>query len=358
MLLRKLESQFVFRCMNGGTCIDGIDSFTCSCPPRLTGVLCECLILSNYTLDCTYNELNATWLPIFPTEEEITTTTETFTTAPAFVSSPEVPITLVQSTEFTKLTEMTETSQELTDTTVIISKTHFTPSILISTEKSSLETRSTTATFVEENFTTITPISGEPRSFSSTTTISPIHTTTYVEESVTQTTSRTLSTPVSTSTLVPEPPTKIVPPTITGKEVQRTTSYSNISILTSTPLTTSSSVKPTILTIIPTTMTPTTVSEETPVYSTVFKQTSMITLTSFVPTVSDTVPVGVLSTLMSQTESEATTIAYGTAMKETTTVSVEPRTEKEECGPDSPCKSERPCIVAPGELEVSLFLIY
>lgn len=31
--------------MNGGTCIDGVDDFTCSCPAGLTGLLCECLIL-------------------------------------------------------------------------------------------------------------------------------------------------------------------------------------------------------------------------------------------------------------------------------------------------------------------------
>ncbi|RXG67079.1 Protein eyes shut [Armadillidium vulgare] len=31
------------RCMNGGTCIDGVDSFQCSCPDYSSGVLCECL---------------------------------------------------------------------------------------------------------------------------------------------------------------------------------------------------------------------------------------------------------------------------------------------------------------------------
>lgn len=44
-----------FRCINGGTCIDGIDNFVCSCPPNITGVLCECLILEDNKLDCTYN---------------------------------------------------------------------------------------------------------------------------------------------------------------------------------------------------------------------------------------------------------------------------------------------------------------
>lgn len=40
--------------MNGGTCIDGVDNFTCSCPPRLTGTLCECLIQDDDTYDCEY----------------------------------------------------------------------------------------------------------------------------------------------------------------------------------------------------------------------------------------------------------------------------------------------------------------
>lgn len=51
--------------MNGGTCIDGVDNFTCSCPPDLTGILCECLILNEYEVDCTY---------IRPTPYEISST--------------------------------------------------------------------------------------------------------------------------------------------------------------------------------------------------------------------------------------------------------------------------------------------
>lgn len=41
--------------MNGGTCIDGVDDFTCSCPPGLTGLLCECLILDDTEEDTDAN---------------------------------------------------------------------------------------------------------------------------------------------------------------------------------------------------------------------------------------------------------------------------------------------------------------
>lgn len=60
--------------MNGGTCIDGIDSFSCSCPPKLTGMMCECLIIDNNFLDCSYisyTTLTTTALPI--TTKDVTT---------------------------------------------------------------------------------------------------------------------------------------------------------------------------------------------------------------------------------------------------------------------------------------------
>lgn len=54
--------------MNGGTCIDGVDDFTCSCPPQLTGLLCECLILDEEdqgaeggsNLNCNYTRNDST----------------------------------------------------------------------------------------------------------------------------------------------------------------------------------------------------------------------------------------------------------------------------------------------------------
>ncbi|XP_060644695.1 LOW QUALITY PROTEIN: protein eyes shut [Drosophila nasuta] len=48
------ECQLGPRCMNGGVCIDGVDTFSCSCPPLLTGMLCECLMVGEESLDCNY----------------------------------------------------------------------------------------------------------------------------------------------------------------------------------------------------------------------------------------------------------------------------------------------------------------
>ena len=80
--------------MNGGTCIDGIDTFTCSCPPKLTGVLCECLILEDR------KSLNCTYIRPTPYIDEITPTTE-------------LTSELIESTETTtQVPNITETSQE------------------------------------------------------------------------------------------------------------------------------------------------------------------------------------------------------------------------------------------------------
>lgn len=80
--------------MNGGTCIDGVDNFTCSCPPRLTGVFCECLIVDSFTLDCTYTSPSPITLPTspLPTTETPTTLTEKQTTLETTIfESTEVP---------------------------------------------------------------------------------------------------------------------------------------------------------------------------------------------------------------------------------------------------------------------------
>lgn len=47
------EKFIVRRCENGGTCIDGVDGYTCTCPKGLTGQSCECEFLDDSTANCT-----------------------------------------------------------------------------------------------------------------------------------------------------------------------------------------------------------------------------------------------------------------------------------------------------------------
>lgn len=87
--------------MNGGTCIDGVDNFTCSCPPRLTGSLCECLILEDESYDCEYvspTPLTSSTQSVLTTLMEETTSTKPFTNmTPTY--SPTNYTTLVSSTD-------------------------------------------------------------------------------------------------------------------------------------------------------------------------------------------------------------------------------------------------------------------
>lgn len=93
--------------MNGGTCIDGVDNFTCSCPPNLTGVLCECLILDDKNLDCTYIR------PTFPV-----TIIHESSTVPS-TQTPEITTTEVPNLYTTELlANVTNETSFTTDTTV------------------------------------------------------------------------------------------------------------------------------------------------------------------------------------------------------------------------------------------------
>ncbi|XP_030080407.1 protein eyes shut [Drosophila hydei] len=60
------ECQLGPRCMNGGVCIDGVDTFSCSCPPLLTGMLCECLMVGEESLDCNYTAPATSAPPVTP----------------------------------------------------------------------------------------------------------------------------------------------------------------------------------------------------------------------------------------------------------------------------------------------------
>ncbi|XP_039488830.1 protein eyes shut isoform X1 [Drosophila santomea] len=81
------ECQLGPRCMNGGVCIDGVDTFSCSCPPLLTGMLCECLMVGEESLDCNYTA------PATQAPPRRTTTTSTM--APPTVKPVTPPETTV-----------------------------------------------------------------------------------------------------------------------------------------------------------------------------------------------------------------------------------------------------------------------
>ncbi|KAH8281394.1 hypothetical protein KR054_000271, partial [Drosophila jambulina] len=90
------ECQLGPRCMNGGVCIDGVDTFSCSCPPLLTGMLCECLMVSEESLDCNYTA------PATPLPTRRTTTTST-------VAPPTVrPVTPPETTVPPRVSEEVE----------------------------------------------------------------------------------------------------------------------------------------------------------------------------------------------------------------------------------------------------------
>ncbi|KAK9879790.1 hypothetical protein WA026_006852 [Henosepilachna vigintioctopunctata] len=88
------ECQLGVRCINGGTCIDGVDNFTCSCLPNLTGVFCECLILPDGSQNCSF--INSTTI--------YQTSTDNFTT--------------IQFTETTPFDETMITHETGSDTTL------------------------------------------------------------------------------------------------------------------------------------------------------------------------------------------------------------------------------------------------
>lgn len=114
--------------MNGGTCIDGVDNFTCSCPPMLTGPLCECLILEDGNFDCQYvsstsrpESTQSVFFTTFSTEfaftEMITTTYSGYNdTIPRTITTAienEALMTTSPSGESTS-TESTETTTDQT----------------------------------------------------------------------------------------------------------------------------------------------------------------------------------------------------------------------------------------------------
>ncbi|RZC32093.1 eyes shut [Asbolus verrucosus] len=191
------ECQLGPKCLNGGTCVDGIDNSTCSCPPNLTGVRCECLILDENELDCTYTSpepispiptLSHSTVAITSTEMEVPNTTvtlEPYSTSVTWMFSTDfVPSVTysrtITTTEFMETIPMTSTTEKMTEMTHSVTETS-----AETVETSTATTESTRKT--EETQGTTTTI---------TTTEYPL-TSTTVEYNVTGT---TLSTVIPTET--------------------------------------------------------------------------------------------------------------------------------------------------------------
>lgn len=103
--------------MNGGVCIDGVDTFSCSCPPLLTGMLCECLMIGEDSLDCNYTVSISTMppttiiRPITPTAAAAVTTTTTAEVTPHVSAIPMVTTTRAAASVSTSV-ETEETEEE------------------------------------------------------------------------------------------------------------------------------------------------------------------------------------------------------------------------------------------------------
>jgi len=106
--------------MNGGTCIDGVDSFTCSCPLESSGVLCHCDSLGNFCQDLPWWYQYRPYRPL-PTVGSIDpeyfnlsvvySTSSTFTTVTddTIVVTEEIDVLPVFPTEFDGETYVTAT---------------------------------------------------------------------------------------------------------------------------------------------------------------------------------------------------------------------------------------------------------
>lgn len=138
--------------MNGGTCIDGVDNFTCSCPPRLTGTLCECLILADNKLDCDYTSPtpfpDSSQTVIFTTlYEEYSTTDHIGPTTYSIGYNDSIPKTPSFATEI----EAWSTTTEIIESTTVAGQTQKTTGIETTTDIEGITTTDeTTLTDVTE----------------------------------------------------------------------------------------------------------------------------------------------------------------------------------------------------------------
>ncbi|XP_065164400.1 protein eyes shut [Atheta coriaria] len=209
------------RCLNGGSCIDGVDGFTCSCPPHLTGFYCECLIVElrgGTYLDCSLITPTMTTANMTRTTDMITfTDTTLMTTIGVITNAPTSTTEITETTIFTTPTttvpnsKFTTTSEAITSTTETM-ETSTESSTLPSTISSS-STSTSTSSSMSTTTETLTTFTTSPETESTTITI------TTTEQSTTTTPVEILTTETSVDT------TTITSTFSTTEDITITTNY-------------------------------------------------------------------------------------------------------------------------------------
>jgi protein eyes shut len=106
------ECQLGPRCLHGGSCVDGVDEFSCSCTPHFSGIFCECLILSSGELDCNISSATTGFWATFQTPLAQASTTQSITHYTNFPSYTRPTGPVYESTQYFVPTSHTYTYPE------------------------------------------------------------------------------------------------------------------------------------------------------------------------------------------------------------------------------------------------------
>ncbi|KAK3927354.1 Protein eyes shut, partial [Frankliniella fusca] len=114
-------------CRNGGTCIDGVDDFSCSCPPGLSGSTCECVGDGDGLYNCSEAARPPPTTPP-PTPPPTTTLSTLLTTTTTTTSSSRRPPGVTTTSEARTVTAAPEpgrstSNAEVTSSTAAVSAT-------------------------------------------------------------------------------------------------------------------------------------------------------------------------------------------------------------------------------------------
>ncbi|KAF6214242.1 hypothetical protein GE061_008982 [Apolygus lucorum] len=115
-------------CLNGGTCIDGVDSYSCSCASDFTGRFCECSVNSDGILNCNFfytfapnvTEPTKTTISNPPVSQDASATSESsFASSSYFTEYPSSSELTTWATELTSDVPISVSTSEPTDSTSV-----------------------------------------------------------------------------------------------------------------------------------------------------------------------------------------------------------------------------------------------